>query len=69
MHLTDFVEYNFAGRACVSPSQMVLLFKNGTNSFLFLKEEKFYIIIKLEIILSQQAAKAKNIKAHEEGRQ
>lgn len=49
---------------------MVLLFKNVLNFFLFLKEGNFYhVIIKLEIFLSQQAAKTKNIKAQEEGRQ
>lgn len=49
---------------------MVLLFKNVLNVFLFLKEGNFYnAIIKLEIFLSQQAAKTKNIKAQEEGRQ
>lgn len=72
VHLTDFVESNLVatGRACVSHSQMVLMFKNVSNSFSFLKEEKCYnVIVNLEIILSQQAAKTKNIKPQEKGRQ
>lgn len=72
VHLTDFVKSYFAatGRACESPSQMVSLFKNVSNSFLLLKEEKFYnITIKLKIIFLQQTAKTENTNAQEEGRQ